>query len=143
MENGTIKLLRECNEGIKMGVASIDEVLPAVKSDRLKNLLNACKDKHAELGNETHRMLLSYGAEDKEPSVLAKSMSWFKTNFKLAVECSDAAIADLMTDGCNMGIKNLNRYMNQYENASEESRCITKRLIDMEQELVHDIRVFL
>ena len=36
-------------------------------------------------------------------------MSWMKTNMKLAMDTSDAAIADLMTDGCNMGVKSLHK----------------------------------
>ena len=55
--NDTEKLLRECNSGIKMGVDTIDHVLPYVKSHKMKESLNACKDKHAVLGSETHKAL--------------------------------------------------------------------------------------
>lgn len=34
---------------------------------------------------------------------MAKSMSWIKTNMKLIMDELDETIADLMTDGCNMG----------------------------------------
>ena len=39
IEEDTVKLLRECNAGIKMGVSSIDEVLPKVKSSSLRSSL--------------------------------------------------------------------------------------------------------
>ena len=42
---------------------------------------------------------------------------------------SDKTIADLMTDGCNMGVKSLNQYLNQYEAADEKKKDIAKRLI--------------
>ena len=32
IQEDTVKLLRECNAGIKMGVSSLDEVLPKVQS---------------------------------------------------------------------------------------------------------------
>ena len=51
--------------------------------------------------------------------------------------------ADLMTDGCNMGVKSLNMYLNQYKAADEVSKDITKRLINLEQKLTEDIRNFL
>ena len=41
MQNDTISLLRECNSGIKMGVNSIDQVLPYVKDHKLKKNLNS------------------------------------------------------------------------------------------------------
>ena len=56
---------------------------------------------------------------------------------------SDQTVADLMTDGCNMGVKSLNRYLNQYEAADETSKDIAKRLIRLEEQLAVDIRKFL
>jgi hypothetical protein len=143
VEDDTIKLLRECNAGIKMGVDAIHEVMPAVKSEKLRKLLNACKDEHDRLGSETHALLNEYHDEGKEPNAMAKGMSWLKTNMKLAMDTSDATIADLMTDGCNMGVKSLNRYLNQYKAASEKTKDITKRLINLEHQLTIDIREFL
>jgi hypothetical protein len=70
-------------------------------------------------------------------------MSWVKTNVKMAIDHSDSVIADLMTDGCNMGVKSLNKYLNQYEAADERSKDIAKRLINLEEKLAVDIRSFL
>ena len=74
---------------------------------------------------------------------MAKGMSWVKTNVMLAMKDSDATIADLMTDGCNMGVKSLHKYLNQYKAADEDSKDIAKRLIDLEEKLAIDIRGFL
>ena len=38
IEQDTIKLLRECDAGIKMGVSAIEESLDYVKSDKLKKI---------------------------------------------------------------------------------------------------------
>ena len=62
---------------------------------------------------------------------------------KLAADCSDKTVADLMTDGCNMGVKSLSRYLNQYEAADEQSKGIAKRLIGIEEKLVTDVRAYL
>ena len=59
------------------------------------------------------------GADIKEPSVMAKGMSWIKTNMQMAMNESDKTIANIMTDGCNMGIKNLNKYLNEYGDAGQ------------------------
>jgi hypothetical protein len=88
-------------------------------------------------------LLDRYHDDGKAPNPMAKSMSWVKTNMKLAMDESDATIADLMTDGCNMGVKSLNKYLNQYEAADEVSKDIAKRLINLEEELAVDIRSFL
>ncbi len=143
IEQDTVKLLRECDAGIKMGISSIDDVLPYVKSDSLKKYLSDCKNEHNKLNTEIEGLLDRYHDDGKNPNPIAKSMSWLKTGVKLGINESDGTIADLMTDGCNMGVKSLNRYLNQYEAADEVSKDITKRLINLEEKLTTDIRGYL
>ncbi len=143
IEADTIKLLRECDAGIKMGVASIDDVLDYVHDKTLKEHLVNCKDKHNKLKEEIQNLLDKYHDDGKEPNSMAKGMSWMKTNVKLVMDESDETIADLMTDGCNMGVKSLSRYLNQYKAADEQTKDIAKRLIDLEEKLAVDIRCFL
>ena len=143
IEQDTIKLLRECDAGIKMGVDSIDDVLEYVKGEALRKYLTECKREHEVLKNEVQTLLDKYHDDGKDPNPIAKGMSWMKTNMKLGMDLSDGTIADLMTDGCNMGVKSLNRYLNQYEAADERSKDITKRLIHLEAQLATDLRGYL
>ena len=85
MNDDTIKLLRECNAGIKMGVTSL----------------------------------------------------------KLEGENSDAVAADVITDGCNMGMKSLYKYLNQYPTAEAKVKDLAKELIRAEETLVEDLREYL
>ena len=143
VEQDTIKLLRECDAGVKMGVDSIDEVMDYVHSDKLRQILTDCKHDHVVLNDEIQSMLDEYGDGGKDPNPIAKGMSWMKTNAMLVMKESDSTIADHMTDGCNMGVKSLHRYLNQYEAAEEKAKRITKRLINIEEDLAIDIREYL
>lgn len=143
IESDTIKLLRECDAGIKMGVSSIDDVLEYVHDETLKKTLSVSKEKHIKLKDEIQVFLDKYHDNGKDPNPMAKSMSWIKTNVKLVMNESDATIAELMTDGCNMGVKSLHQYLNQYKAADEKTKDIAKRLINLEEKLAIDIRVFL
>jgi len=126
-----------------MGISSISDVLDNVESDKLETLLTTCKNEHEKLESEIEKLLDKYKDDGKEPAAIAKGMSWIKTNMMLLVEESDATIADLMTDGCNMGVKSLNKYLNKYKAADEVSKDIAKRLINLEEKLTVDIRKFL
>ena len=144
MENqDTIRLLKECDAGSKMAVTSLDEVMESVQDEKLKELLKKSKDHHEKLGNEIHSMLIQYHSEEKDPNPMAKSMSWLKTNMKMSMDKSDATVADLLTDGCNMGIKSLYKYMNQYPNAEAKVKNLCNNLIDIERELRKDLRGYL
>lgn len=143
IENDTIKLLRECDAGVKMGTASIDDVIEYVDSDALRKCLSNCKIEHEKLNVEIQELLDKYKDDGKDPNPVAKTMSWMKTNMKLKMKESDTTIADLITDGCNMGVKSLNKYLNEYKAADEISKDITKRLINLEEQLAIDIRCYL
>ena len=143
VEQDTIRLLRECDAGVKMGTSSIEDVLDYVKSESLKKFLIKNKDEHYKLDTEIQMLLAKYKDAGKDPNPIAKGMSWMKTNFKLSMEPSDSMIADLMTDGCNMGVKSLSRYLNKYEAADEFSKDIAKKLIALESDLAIDIRAYL
>ena len=143
VEQDTIKLLRECDAGVKMGISSIDDVLDHVKKEDFRKKLTKCREEHQDLQIKILQELEKYQDDGKNPNPIAKGMSWMKTNMKLSMEDTDATIADLMTDGYNMGVKSLNRYLNQYKAADEVSKDMAKRLINLEEKLAVDIRQYL
>ena len=143
VEQDTVKLLRECDAGVNMGISSIDQVRDHVRSERLKDYLVECRREHDKLNSEVQSLLDKYGDDGKNPNPVAKGMSWIKTEVKRGMDDSDSTVADLMTDGCNMGVKSLNRYLNEYKAADEVSKDITKRLIKLEEGLAKDIRGYL
>ena len=143
IEQDTIRLLRKCDSGVKMGIASINEVLDDVKNDSFKRYLTKCRNEHEKLSNEIQDELARFKDEGKNPNPMVKTMSWMKTNMMLMVDDGDDRIADLMIDGCNMGVKSLSKYLNKYKAADERSKDIAKKLIHLEAQLAADIRCFL
>ena len=143
-DRDTIKLLKECDAGSKMAVSSLDDIMDRVENENLKKLLNETKAHHAKLGNEIHSLLMEYGCEEKDPNPMAKSMSKMKTGFMMNMkEDSNETAADLITDGCNMGIKSLYKYMNQYPGANSRVKDLCNRLISIEDQLRKDLRAYL
>ena len=143
IEQDTIKLLRECDAGVQMGISSIDDVMGHVSSTQMLKCLSTCRQQHDALATEIEQALERFHDRGKAPNPIAKSMSWLKTNFSMMVYESDKVIAELMTDGCNMGVKSLSKYLNQYAAADEASKDICKRLIQMEQQLAEDLQEYL
>ena len=143
VEQDTIRLLRECDAGIRMGLSAIDDVLDDVFGVDLKQCLRKSRSRHECLQDEIRLLLAKYHDHGKDPNIVAQGMSKLKTSAKLAADPSDATVADLMSDGCHMGVKSLSRYLNQYKAADESSKDITKRLIALEEELDKEVRAYL
>ncbi len=143
MEADSLKLLKECDAGVKMGISSLDEVIESVSDLELRDILKESRRRHEVLKKRVEEYLKKYREEGKEPPTMAKAMSWIKTNWKLAVGESDDKVADLVTDGCNMGIKSLHRYLNQYPAAKKEIRGLAQDLVVVEEELGKKLRNYL
>ena len=143
MSNDTVKLLRECNAGCKSATNSMEQVLRYLDNEDLKNLIDEYNDKHIKLGDECHHMLNELDEEEKDPDKMAKTFSWISTEVKLMMNDNSQKIAELMIDGCNLGIKSLSKYINQYKNASNESVDLAKRLIKIEQEFMNELLKYL
>ena len=139
----TIRLLRECDSGVKMGIQSINDCINHVANQRLKGSMLICKDEHKRMKREIQGMLDRYHDEGKNPNPVITGMSKMKTGMRLMMSDTDRTVAGLMTDGCNMGIKSLSGYLNKFKAADEESKDIAKRLIATEEQLAKDVRGFL
>lgn len=143
VNNDTMELLKECDRGVKMGIEAIDEVIPRVDDKGLKEVLTDYNIRHEKLKDELEMLLRSVGCEGAEPNIMAKGMSAVKTNFKMMLEDSDRTVADLMTDGCDMGIKSLNKYLNEYSAAEETVKDVTRRIIKVEEDFEEDLKKYL
>ncbi len=139
----SIKLLKECDAGTKMAISSLDEVLEKVNDPKMKQLLTESKGHHEKLRDEIFDQLMRKNSEEKDPNPMAKSMSWLKTNMKIGMDNSDSTVADLITDGCDMGIKSLYRYLNQYKAADDDSKEFCHRLITIEEQLRQTLHPYL
>ena len=126
-----------------MGISSIEDVVSDVENRKLREMLDECRRRHEVLSIEVGALLDEHSDAGKNPNPMAKSMSYIKTNMKLMASHRDETIADLMTDGCNMGVKSLGKYLNQYKSADEKSREIAKNLITLESNLCIDLREYL
>jgi hypothetical protein len=143
VNDDTIKLLNECNAGVKMGVQGIKEVIDHAQDKELLNILVKYLDDHQKLGDKTHKYLNKFHDDGKEPNAMASAMSWVKINFKLLQGNVDEQIADVMVDGCNMGIKSISRYLNKYPASSQEIKNLVHDIIELEENFALDLRKFL
>ncbi len=142
-EEHTIKLLKECDSGAKMGVDSFDLVLKYIKNEELRNIINETRLDHLDTLKKIKEQLNIYSSEGKDPNMIISEMSKIKMKVELSFNDSDSKIAKMMIDGCNMGIKALSEFKNKYNDADEKVLEICQRLISKEENLSKNLRRFL
>ena len=139
MISDTTYLLKECNAGCRMATNSLEQVIPHVEDQKLCDLLHKYDLKHREIKEGCDVLLGKIGEEKNEPHPLARAFAWMGTEMKLTLRDDDSTVAGMMMDGCSMGIKSLSRYLNQYSEASTESRDLARKLIHMEEDFLVEL----
>ena len=90
---------------MQMALGAIDDVLGQTRDKALEQALLTCRETHRALEKQTKALLAAEHIPEKSANAMARGMSWLKTSTKLAVSPADETVADLITDGCNMGVK--------------------------------------
>lgn len=139
----TVKLLKECDAGCKMAIDSMHQISKYVSDDKLQTIIHKYNDSHIKLEEDIHRMLNNLGEEDKEPNPIAKASSWIQSEVKMMMNCDSKQAANLLTDGCNMGVKSLCEYKNQYKAADDKSVKMCEKLCDLETKMTYELQEFL
>ena len=141
--NDTLQLLQVCDAGAKMALDSIKQVLPKTKSPKLTGVLERYRVEHRHMEQNFGDMLHEHGTIEADPSVMAQMMASMSTGVKLAFDESDAKIADIVSNGCSMGIKTVTQSINRCPAASEDSVGAAKQLIRLEESFAEELRPYL
>lgn len=140
----SVELLKECDAGLEMAISSLEQVKPEAKAENFTNMLDKYYNNHIKIQKDIDKKLVEYNSDGKKANPIAETMSSMKTNFKLlTTNHTDQEIADLMMDGCNMGIKSVSKYMNQYANANEDIVQLANDIIVLEQNFANELRQYL
>ena len=126
-----------------MAIAAINDVKDKAEDKMLISLMEKSLKEHDKLEEKIHAELNKFNDTEKNPNPLAHAMSWLKSNVKLIKGEHDKVIADLMTEGCNMGIKSISRYLNQYPSAMESVKGLCYDLVEIEENFSKELRKFL
>ncbi len=143
MENDTIKLLRECDSGAKTAINCIKNVLDNVNNTELLTILTKSIKTHEDLQIKIGEQLTQADEETKDPGKMTRMMSKMGTNMRLMKNPDDKTVAEIVLDGCGMGIKSLCSYINEYSSADEKALSLAKKLVKEEERLIDELKTFL
>jgi len=143
MNADTIALLKECDAGCKMGVESMKQVRSYAEEGRLLAVIDKYLGRHDDFGDKCHRLLNQAHETTQNPPVMASAFAKISTDVKLMMEKDSHKIAEILIDGCNMGVKSITENINKYDKADSESVALAKELVEMEQKMSRDLLQFL
>ena len=143
MEEHSVNLLRECDSGCKMAAESLEQIRDFVADRDLWNDITESYETHQNLDAKIKKTLASMEEDGKKPGAMASAWSWMSTEMRMMAKGGDKEAASIVTDGCNMGIKTICGYKNQYSGASKAVMEIADELTSMEEKLRDQMKHFL
>ncbi len=130
-------------QNASMGVSSIRQVLPKVHSKDLKGELIRQLNYYHDESNTAVSELKSANIKPKQESLMARAMAKAGIAFNLAKDNSTANIAEMMIQGTNMGIINVNRALNGSKNLSPDAAKQAKKMLVGEQQYIDSLKKYL
>ncbi len=126
-----------------MCCSAIKQVLPAVPDGDLKNELSRQLNSYH---NEINTVVSSMRRENNRPQqlpVYKRLTSKAGIALSLARDNSAAHIAQMMMQGTNMGIIQINRALNASKGLSPQTAKQTKQILEREQQNIDSLKRFL
>lgn len=139
----TVDLLQQVSKGLHMAMFSFDDLIGDVRNPALRKVLEESRDDHKRLLNENSNILKGYHRSDRDISAMAKFMAHMSADMKLDMEDSDRVIANIITKGCDTGIRNLRKYVNEYAASDPAAVDTARKLVTAEEEPKDNIAIYL
>lgn len=73
---------------------------------------------------------------------MAKAFSWISTEMKMMMNKDTCKIANILVDGCNMGVKSLSKYIHQYKNADQNIASLAQKLVRIEKDFADKLLAY-
>lgn len=139
----TISLLQETNAGCKSATNAIERILPHIKQPALYQMVEDYNARHAKLGEACKAELSSLGANEQDPHPVSSTFAKMGIAMGASFRPDSPHLADMLADGCAMGIRSLAHYKNEFPHASASAVRLTDSLIDLEQDFFSDLLAYL
>ena len=139
----TVDLLQQVSKGLHMAMFSFDDLIGDVRNPALRKVLEESRDDHKRLLNENSNILKGYHRNDRDIGAMTKLMAHMSSDMKLDMEDSDRVIANIITKGCDTGIRNLRKYVNEYAASDLAAVDTARKLVTVEENLKDNIAMYM
>lgn len=141
--NDSVSLLQEVCTGCKYAVSSFGTALDYVKDDDMKRVIKKYDREHQELEKRCQAALKREGAKEKHAKILPEMMPRIGINMRLSMNDSRSHVAELMINGCNMGMKTIAKERNRNKHAAPECVDLANEVISIERSMMADMLKYL
>lgn len=134
-------VLEEIEKGLDMGVQSIEAIENHIQNEAMKVVVEKQKGDYLEAINQAQRLAMNM-EERSSGNALQTAMLKSMVKMKTMMDDSDDRIAEMLIQGGNKLLIELNQIKNEYVN-HEQVSCYIENLLEDEQRHIDALKPFL
>lgn len=141
--NDKEKLLTAVLQNSEMGTSAIRQIFPSVSDSSLRTELRHQLSEYEKQHNNVCRQMQLLHMKGKPISPMAKAMSSVGIAMKTTADNSSQHLAEMLIQGTNMGIIEINKALNSAKDISGSLKSDTKELLRKEQQYIDRLKAYL
>ena len=151
MENIEKPTPEECDEKLLQGVYqtasmflnAIDALIPKVKDQKMKDTMELERRGVDKIMDDAVRIMRSKKIEPKAPNIFTRAAAWMGVQFNSLINADNRHIAEMMTEGCTMGIYGSIENIYDFQKADTEIKKLCEDLMHILEEYLNSMKYFL
>ncbi len=138
-----MKIFREIVRNTAMGAQSIDNILPYVECDKLKNLILSQKEVMEDFYRRGKQELGDDELEDAKTKPVQRMMLKAGVKMNAGFDNSNSHLASMLIDGYNMGITSVQKCINELNRDGVEVPDMARDLMKVYDKNIKTLRNYL
>ena len=135
--------LDEVNKGCTMGIEAINNLLKEVSSESFNKTLVKEVESYQKIEGEIHDIYDKYSeGTPHEIGTITKVMTDYMMKTKTMMDHTDSKIAELLSQGTNMGIIEGQRILNN-KNLNSEVKNLIQKFVKLQEKSLEDLKKYL
>ena len=143
MNRDDVSILKSVQKNTEMAMKAIDTIEPKVQNRELAMLLTKTSQKYSDLHQRAVSSLVEAKAGTYKGSTMENMMLVGGIHANTLMNSSTSHIAELMINGSNMGITDLNKAMNHHKEGGKASMEIARELLELEKYNLEEYKKYL
>ncbi|MCL2177190.1 MAG: hypothetical protein FWB72_04525 [Firmicutes bacterium] len=141
--NNTNELLKELYISARTGIQAIDILKEKSKCHEFSTELQNQRQELADFLDQVTNKLSEHRVQVPDVSIIEKSKVWTKLQANTILNRSKSKLAELLIDSTHMGITDIAKQRNHYNQADHEVMILTENFIDMGEHSIEQARMYL
>lgn len=144
MDSKDIKIVNYIMQNCEMGISSLKKLREMLESNEMQQELSEELKSYKSIYDKASRVNENLHGERTPISMMQKFMAKMGVQMNVMMDKSDSHIAEMLIQGTNMGIIELNKILNSNPDYSnEEILSILKELLEFEERRINKLKAYL